>query len=199
MSHDVKNIMVILSSVSGVGKTTITKKIQQKYQSFKISVSHTTRKPRPNEVDGVDYHFISKEKFESLIKKKEFYEYAKIFDNYYGTHKKTVDKLTKTNDIIFDIDWQGTQQLSKFKNLNLIKIYLIPPNKQELKKRLIKRNQDSPEEVQRRFNAYDNDIQYWKDYDYIIINENLEKCYKQIEKIIANHKNNIMSLFQSAQ
>ena len=199
MSHDVKNIMVILSSVSGVGKTTITKKIQQKYQSFKISVSHTTRKPRPNEVDGVDYHFISKEKFESLIKKKEFYEYAKIFDNYYGTHKKTVDELIKTNDIIFDIDWQGTQQLSKFKNLSLIKIYLIPPNKQELKKRLVKRNQDSPEEVERRFNAYDNDIQYWKDYDYIIINENLEKCYKQIEKIISNHKNNIMSYFQKAQ
>mgnify|MGYP001419766879 FL=1 len=199
MSHDVKNIMVILSSVSGVGKTTITKKIQQKYQSFKISVSHTTRKPRPNEVDGVDYHFISKEKFEGLIKKKEFYEYAKIFDNYYGTHKKTVDELIKTNDIIFDIDWQGTQQLSKFKNLSLIKIYLIPPNKQELKKRLIKRNQDSPEEVERRFNAYDNDIQYWKDYDYIITNENLEKCYKQIEKIISNHKNNIMSHFQKAQ
>ncbi len=199
MSHDVKNIMVILSSVSGVGKTTITKKIQQKYQSFKISVSHTTRKPRPNEVDGVDYHFISKEKFESLIKKKEFYEYAKIFDNYYGTHKKTVDELIKTNDIIFDIDWQGTQQLSKFKNLSLIKIYLIPPNKQELKKRLVKRNQDSPEEVERRFNAYDNDIQYWKDYDYIITNENLEKCYKQIERIISNHKNNIMSHFQKAQ
>ena len=199
MSHDVKNIMVILSSVSGVGKTTITKKIQQKYQSFKISVSHTTRKPRPNEVDGVDYHFISKEKFESLIKKKEFYEYAKIFDNYYGTHKKTVDELIKTNDIIFDIDWQGTQQLSKFKNLSLIKIYLIPPDKQELKKRLVKRNQDSPEEVERRFNAYDNDIQYWKDYDYIITNENLEKCYKQIERIISNHKNNIMSHFQKAQ
>ena len=199
MSHDVKNIMVILSSVSGVGKTTITKKIQQKYQSFKISVSHTTRKPRPNEVDGVDYHFISKEKFESLIKKKEFYEYAKIFDNYYGTHKKTVDELIKTNDIIFDIDWQGTQQLSKFKNLSLIKIYLIPPDKQELKKRLVKRNQDSPEEVERRFNAYDNDIQYWKDYDYIITNENLEKCYKQIERIILNHKNNIMSHFQKAQ
>ena len=199
MSHDVKNIMVILSSVSGVGKTTITKKIQQKYQSFKISVSHTTRKPRPNEVDGVDYHFISKEKFESLIKKKEFYEYAKIFDNYYGTHKKTVDELIKTNDIIFDIDWQGTQQLSKFKNLSLIKIYLIPPDKQELKKRLVKRNQDSPEEVERRFNAYDNDIQYWKDYDYIITNENLEKCYKQIERIILNHKKNIMSHFQKAQ
>ena len=190
MNHDAKNIMVILSSPSGAGKTTITKKIQQKYQSFKISVSHTTRKPRPNEVDGVDYYFINHEEFKKLIKEGKFYEYAKIFDNYYGTLKETVDKIIKKNDIIFDIDWQGTQQLSKFKNLNLIKIYIIPPNKNELKKRLINRNQDSPKEVQRRFKAYDNDINHWKDYDYIVINENLENCYKQIENIILTKKEN---------
>ena len=184
MDHDSNNIMVILSSPSGAGKTTIAKKIQQKYQTFKISVSHTTRKPRPNEIDGVDYYFISHEKFEKLISEDKFYEYAKIFDNYYGTSKETVDQMIKKNDIIFDIDWQGTQQLSKFKNLKLIKIYLIPPNKDELKQRLIKRNQDSSQEVERRFKAYDNDIQHWKDYDHIIINDNLENCYKQIEKII---------------
>ena len=199
MTESEQNIMVILSSPSGVGKTTLTKKIQQKYNSFKISVSHTTRSARSNEVNGVDYNFVDLYEFKKLIKEKKFYEYAKIFGNYYGTLKKNVDEKIKKNDIIFDIDWQGTQQLSKFKNLSLIKIYLIPPNKQELKKRLVKRNQDSPEEVERRFNAYDNDIQYWKDYDYIIINENLEKCYKQIEKIISNHKNNIMSYFQKAQ
>ena len=184
MDHDSNNIMVILSSPSGAGKTTIAKKIQQKYQTFKISVSHTTRKPRPNEIDGVDYYFITHEKFEKLISEDKFYEYAKIFDNYYGTSKETVDQMIKKNDIIFDIDWQGTQQLSKFKNLKLIKIYLIPPNKNELKQRLIKRNQDSPQEVERRFKAYDNDIRHWKDYDHIIINDNLENCYKQIEKII---------------
>ncbi len=189
MNHDEKNIMVILSSPSGAGKTTITKKIQQKYQSFKISVSHTTRKPRPNEVDGVDYYFVSQEKFKKLIKEDKFYEYAKIFDNYYGTSKKSVDSTIKNNDIIFDIDWQGTKQLSKFKNLKLIKIYIVPPNKEELKKRLIKRNQDSPTEVERRFKAYDQDIKHWKDYDYVIINENLENCYKQIEKIILKNKN----------
>ena len=105
MAHD-KNIMVILSSPSGVGKTTLTKKIQQKYQSFKISVSHTTRKPRSNEVEGVDYYFVSQEKFEGLISEKKFYEYAKIFENYYGTLKKNVDETIKTNDIIFDLDWQ---------------------------------------------------------------------------------------------
>ena len=142
MIHGKNNIMVILSSPSGAGKTTITKKIQQKYQSFKISVSHTTRKPRTNEIDGVDYFFVSHNQFKKYIDEKKFYEYAKIFDNYYGTLKSSVDELIKTNDIIFDIDWQGTKQLSQFTNLKLIKIFLLPPNEKELKKRLIKRNQD---------------------------------------------------------
>ena len=198
MAHDSKNIMVVLSSPSGVGKTTITKKIQQKYHSFKLSVSHTTRPPRSNEVDGVDYHFVSKKTFKSLIDKNEFYEYAKIFDNYYGTLKNKVNETILHNDIIFDIDWQGTKQLSKYKNLNLIKIYLIPPNKTELKDRLIKRNQNSSEEVKRRFNAFDEDIKHWKDYDYILINENLENCYKQIERIITSKKQEIISNFQKA-
>ncbi len=188
MTHDSENIMVILSSPSGAGKTTITKKIQQKYRSFKISVSHTTREPRTNEVDGVDYHFVTEEKFKKFIEEGKFYEYAKIFGNYYGTSKETVNQTIIQNDIIFDIDWQGTKQLSKFKNLNLIKIYLIPPNKIELKNRLIKRNQDSPQEVKKRYEAYDNDINHWNDYDYIVINENLENCYKQIENIILSKK-----------
>ena len=155
MDHDSNNIMVILSSPSGAGKTTIAKKIQQKYQTFKISVSHTTRKPRPNEIDGVDYYFISHEKFEKLISEDKFYEYAKIFDNYYGTSKETVDQMIKKNDIIFDIDWQGTKQLSKFKNLNLIKIFLVTGDKEELKNRLIKRNQNSLSEVEKRFSSFD--------------------------------------------
>ncbi len=190
MSDDSNNIMLILSSPSGAGKTTITKKIQQKYPYFKISVSHTTRKPRQNEIDGVDYFFIDNKEFEKLVKEKKFYEYAKIFDNYYGTLKKSVDDLFKTNDIIFDIDWQGSQQLSKFKNLKLIKIFLIPPNKEEIRKRLVNRNQNTPKEIERRFKAFDSDVQHWDDYDYILINENLENCYHQIEKIISMHKNN---------
>ena len=187
MLHDKKNIMVILSSASGVGKTTITKKIQQKYNTFKISVSHTTRKPRSNEVNGVDYFFVSLEEFKELIKKDKFYEHAKIFGNYYGTSKEFVDKTLKNNDLIFDIDWQGTQQLSNFENLNLIKIYLII-DKKDLKERLIKRNQDSKEELEKRFGAFDDDVKHWKDYDYIIINKNLDNCFKQIEKIILSHK-----------
>ena len=199
MSHDLKNIMVILSSPSGAGKTTITKKIQQKYHTFKISVSHTTRKPRPNEIDGVDYYFVSKSEFEKLIDQSKFYEYAKIFGNYYGTLKESVNDTFKKNDIIFDIDWQGTQQLSKFKNLQLIKIFLIPPDKNELKARLVKRNQDSPKEVEKRFKQFDNDIEHWCDYDYVIINENLENCYSQIEKIITFNKEKKIKFFQTLQ
>jgi len=191
--RDMKNIMVILSSPSGVGKTTITKKIQQKYPSFKISVSHTTRLPRSNEVDGLDYNFISNLEFEKLIHEDQFYEYAKIFDNYYGTLKKSVNDLIINNDIIFDIDWQGTKQLSKFKNLKLIKIYLITSNKKELKERLISRNQNSKKEVEKRFNSFEEDVKHWNDYDYIIINKNLDTCFKQIENIIFNHKKDINS------
>ncbi len=194
-----ENIMLILSSPSGVGKTTITKKIQQKYQTFKISVSHTTRSPRSNEVDGVDYHFVAKNKFEELIKEKKFYEYAKIFENYYGTLKKNVDETIKKNDLLFDIDWQGTKQLSKFNNLKIIKIYLITSDKKELKNRLIKRNQNSNEEINKRFEAFDEDIKHWNDYDYIIINKNLDVCFKQIEKIIKLYKEKISISSQTIQ
>ena len=199
MVHDKKNIMVVLSSPSGVGKTTLTKKIQQKYQSFKISVSHTTRSARSNEVEGVDYFFVSQEKFEKLIKEKKFYEYAKIFENYYGTLKENVDKAIETNDIIFDIDWQGTKQLSKFENLNLVKIYLITDNKDELKNRLIKRNQNTKDEVEKRFNSFDEDVKHWKDYDYIIINRNLDVCFRQIENIILSHKQKLSINSQKVQ
>ena len=190
--------MVILSSPSGAGKTTLTKKIQQKYQTFKISVSHTTRTPRSNEVDGVDYHFVNHSEFQNLIKKNQFYEYAKIFENYYGTSKVNVDKTILKNDIIFDIDWQGTKQLSKFKNLKLIKIFLITDNKNELKNRLLKRNQDSLKEVDKRLKAFDDDIKHWSDYDYVLINKNLEACFKQIEQIISNSKSKTTNFFQKA-
>tara|TARA_B100001059_G_scaffold197662_1_gene203200 strand:- start:684 stop:1274 length:591 start_codon:yes stop_codon:yes gene_type:complete len=196
MLHDGENIMVVLSSPSGVGKTTLTKKIQQKYSSFKISVSHTTRKPRSNEVDGVDYHFISNERFKNLIKENQFYEYAKIFNNFYGTLKKNVDQLIVDNDVIFDIDWQGTKQLSQFNELNLIKIFLIAGSKIELKKRLITRNQNTPDEIDSRYRAFDEDIKHWNDYDYIIINKNLEVCFRQIEEIILSHKTNFSQKIQ---
>ena len=190
MSHDLNNVMVILSSPSGAGKTTISKKIQQKYQNFKISVSHTTRKPRSNEVEGIDYYFINENDFKNKIQSNEFYEYAKIFGNYYGTSKESVLNLLKNkNDVLFDIDWQGTQQLSKFKELNLLKIFILPPSKEELKKRLIQRNQDKQNVVEERLKAYDTDSAHKKDYDFVVINDNLEKCFKEVEKIILMKKN----------
>ena len=188
MYNEGEKILVILSSPSGVGKTTLTKKIQQKYNNFKISVSHTTRLPRSNEVNGVDYYFVSELEFKKLIDKNSFYEYAKIYENYYGTLKDNVDKTLNQNDIIFDIDWQGTKQLSKFKNLKLIKIYLITHSKEELKKRLLSRDENTPKEIQKRLNSFDEDIRHWNDYDFIIINKNLEVCFKQIENIINNFK-----------
>ena len=188
MLHDKENIMLILSSPSGVGKTTLTKKIDQKYNNFVISVSHTTRSPRSNEVDGVDYHFITKKKFNELIYEKKFYEHAEIFNNYYGTLKSYVDETIKKNDILFDIDWQGTRQLSKSKKLKLIKVFLITQNKEELKKRLISRNQNSEKEIEERFKSFKEDIKKWNEYDYILINKNLDICFKQLEKIIQINK-----------
>ena len=183
------SIMVILSSPSGAGKTTISKKLQQKYQNFKISVSHTTRKPRPNEVEGIDYFFLSENRFNEKIKNNEFYEYAKIFGNYYGTSKKSVlDLLKNKNDILFDIDWQGTQQLSKHNELKFTKIFILPPSKEELKKRLIQRNQDKVEVVSERLKSYENDLTHQNDYDFVVINDNLETCFKKVEEIILLEK-----------
>jgi len=138
MSNQSKPLMVVLSSPSGAGKTTLSKKIQQSDNSFKISVSHTTRKPRANEVDGVDYYFVSEKKFKSLLDEKAFYEHSKIFENYYGTSKSSVNEILKNNcNVLFDIDWKGVEQLRKFKELNLVTIFILPPSKEELKKKYL--------------------------------------------------------------
>ena len=129
------------------------------------------------------------EEFEKKIKNNEFYEYAKIFENYYGTAKISINNLIeKKNNILFDIDWQGTQQLSKFKELKFIKVFILPPNKKELEKRLIQRNQDQKKTVAKRLKSYEDDIIHWSDYDHVIINDNLEHCFSQIEKIIELNK-----------
>ena len=190
MKNPNKPLMLVLSSPSGAGKTTLSKKIQQSDNSFEISVSHTTRNPRVNEVDGVDYHFVTKEEFKKLMNQGLFYEHAEIFGNFYGTSKSAINKITNNNhNVLFDIDWQGSQQLSKFKELNLIKVFILPPSKEELEKRLIARNQDDKEAIKRRMLAYTKDIAHKKDYDYVLINDNVENCFNELKKIISKHLN----------
>ena len=184
--------MFVLSSPSGAGKTTLTKKIAENNSNFKISISHTTRKPRPNEIDGKDYHFVDKKKFDLLIKNNGFFEYAKIFDNYYGTLKAPVLKLlSQKKDVLFDIDWQGTQQLKNIKNLALVTFFILPPNMRTLKNRLLKRHQGQEKLIQQRMRKFNEEVSHWKDYNYIVINDDLEICYKKILDIIESEKEGI--------
>ena len=142
MVKEKKGMMFVLSSPSGTGKTTLTKKLAENNKNFAISISHTTRKPRPNEINGKDYYFVSKKEFEDLLKENNFFEYANIFDNWYGTLKKPVlEILSRAKDVLFDIDWQGTKQLNKIENLSLVTFFILPPNLKALKERLLLRKQ----------------------------------------------------------
>jgi len=189
MSSFKKGGMIILSSPSGAGKTTLVKKIS-KNKNFVVSISHTTRMPRPNEKDGRDYYFISKNNFKKLIKKKEFLEHAKVFDNYYGSSKKIVkNELKNGKNIIFDIDWQGTRQIRN-KNLKfkLLTIFILPPSKKELINRLIKRENKNIKTVKKRMKEFKKDLMKWKEYDYVVINDDLNLCYKKIMHLIKSKK-----------
>ena len=177
--------MIILSSPSGAGKTTLVK-LLSKRKGFLTSISHTTRTPRSNEVDGKDYHFVNKEKFEKMINNKEFLEYAKVFKNFYGTTKSNIFKeLNKGNNVIFDIDWQGTNQIisQKLKN-RLLTFFILPPSREELFKRLTNRDMKDKLIAEERMKQFDKDVLHWKDYDYVIINNDLEICYEQISNYI---------------
>ena len=192
MSLEKDGIIVVLSSPSGAGKTTLVKKIAQQ-NSFKISISYTTRKPRTNEINGKDYFFISEEEFENLIKNQEFLEYAKVFENYYGSPKKKVfEKLNKGENVIFDIDWQGTEQIKNQKlNYKLITFFILPPTKSELFNRLKNRDMKDKNIVEERMKQFDEDIEHWENYDFVVINDNLEKCYNEIIKLINKKVENL--------
>ncbi len=191
MSSFKKGGMYILSSPSGAGKTTLVKKIS-KNKNFFVSISHTTRTPRPNEKNGKDYYFISKNNFKKLIKKGEFLEHARVFDNYYGSSKYLITKkLRQGKNIIFDIDWQGTRQIRNKKlKYNLLTIFVLPPSKNELIKRLLKREKKNFKTVKKRMKEFKKDLLRWKEYDYVVINDKLNDCYKNIMQIIKN-KNKI--------
>ena len=192
MSSFRKGGMFILSSPSGAGKTTLVKKIS-KNVNFSVSISHTTRLPRPKEKNGKDYFFVSKNYFKKLIKKKEFIEHAKVFDNYYGSSKRLItEKLKRGKNIVFDIDWQGTRQIKNKKlNYKLVTIFILPPSRNELLKRLTKRENKNMKTVKKRMKEFQKDLSRWKEYDYVVINDNLQKCYKNIMNIIKG-KNKIV-------
>ena len=184
-----KGMMFVLSSPSGVGKTTLTKKIADQNTDFVISISHTTRKPRLNEIDGKDYYFISKQKFKELVKENSFYEHATIFDNNYGTLKIPVTEfLSQGKNVLFDIDWQGTQQLKKVKNLSPITIFILPPNIEVLKKRLLNRHKGQEELIEERMEKFNEEMSHWDEYNYVVVNDNLDKCYDRILSIIKSEK-----------
>ena len=193
--------MFVLSSPSGAGKTTLTKKIADNNSNFNISISHTTRKPRPNEIDGKDYHFVDKKKFDLLIKNNDFFEYAKIFDNYYGTLKAPVLKLlSQKKDVLFDIDWQGSGQIKKLKLKNkLISIFVLPPNIKTLRDRLSKRDMNDKVILKERMSQFKKDVLHWKEYDHVVINNDLEQCYQTIVSIINCEKKGKKFLFDQTK
>ena len=195
MSLDKRGAMIIFSSPSGAGKTTLVKLISENKNLF-TSVSHTTRTPRSNEIDGVDYFFINEKAFQKLINEDKFLEHAKVFNNFYGTTKKNViNKLDEGKNVIFDIDWQGTEQIIESKlNYKLITFFILPPSKSVLHMRLFNRHKKDKSIVDERIKQFDNDIIHWKKYNYVVINDDLNTCYDKINQILDselyNKKNN---------
>ena len=190
MSAKEDGVMIVLSSPSGAGKTTLSKLLSKK-KNFYISVSHTTRKPRIKEVNAKDYYFIKQDQFKSLIKKNEFLEHAKVFNNYYGTSKSSViNNLEKGKNVIFDIDWQGTELIKKKKlKYKLITFFILPPSKKALFDRLSNRDMKDKLIVEERMKQFNKDVLHWKNYDYVVINDNLKNCYKEVNSLIESEVN----------
>ena len=191
MSSKKDGIMLILSSPSGAGKTTLVR-LLSKNRDFHISISHTTRKPRINEIQDEDYHFVDNDKFKNLIKKDEFLEYAKVFNHFYGTTKTPViNNLKNGKNVIFDIDWQGAEQIKNKKlEYKLITFFVLPPSKKVLFDRLSNRDMKDKLIAEERMKVFSKDIQHWKNYDYVVINDSLQDCFNQICNLIDSEINN---------
>ena len=189
MKANRRGIMVVLSSPSGAGKTTLTRMLLKENPDMAMSVSATTRQPRPGETDGEDYYFISKNKFTDMIDEDEFLEHAKVFDNFYGTPRAPVEQaLGDGRDVVFDIDWQGAQQLTQAAADDLVKIFILPPNMVELEKRLRTRAQDSDEVIAKRMSKSENEISHWAEYDYVIVNEDVDVAMEELRTIVASER-----------
>jgi len=191
MSVKKDGIMIVLSSPSGAGKTTLVKLLSKK-KNFNISISHTTRKPRVNEIENKDYYFVNDEKFQKLVKNEEFLEYAKVFNHDYGTTRTPViKKLEKGENVVFDIDWQGADQIKNKKlNYKLITFFVLPPSKRVLFERLSRRDMKDKLIVEERMKEFSRDVLHWINYDYVVINDKLNECYLKINNLIEAEVNN---------
>ena len=191
MPSEKHGVMIILSSPSGAGKTTLVKMLSE-LDNYEVSVSHTTRQPRPTETSNKDYYFIDSNEFERLIKNEEFLEYAKVFNNFYGTTRTPViDKLDKGKNVLFDIDWQGADQIKNKKlDYKLVTFFILPPSKKILNDRLINRHKNDKSIVEERMNKFERDVLHWINYDYVVINDDLKKCYSKIKDLIYAEINN---------
>ena len=191
MPSDKDGVMIILSSPSGAGKTTLVKMLSE-VDNYEISISHTTRQPRPSETPNKDYFFVEENEFNRLIKNEEFLEYAKVFNNFYGTTRTPViDKLNKEKNVLFDIDWQGADQIKNKKlNYKLITFFILPPSKEVLFERLSNRDMKDKLIVEERMKEFSRDVLHWINYDYVIINDDLDECYSKISNLIDAEINN---------
>ncbi len=185
MPSENDGVMIVLSSPSGAGKTTLVKMLSKK-DNYKISISHTTRKPRPNEINNKDYYFVKEDEFKRLIKNQEFLEYAKVFNNFYGTTRTPViDKLNKGKNVLFDIDWQGADQIKNIKlDYKLVTFFILPPSKEVLLERLSNRDMKDKLIADERMKQFERDVLHWINYDYVVVNDNLENCYSKISNLI---------------
>jgi|TARA_B110000467_G_C18314964_1_gene480829 guanylate kinase len=184
-SNKKKGVMLVLSSPSGAGKSSICKSLMSLDTNLSLSISTTTRKKRPNENSGEDYFFVSTEKFKEMLSNNHFLEHASVFDNYYGTDKSLVEKkINNGEDLIFDIDWQGAQQLREKMREDIVSIFILPPNKKELERRLKSRGQDSAKVVKKRMDGASAEITHWAEYDYVVINEDLNQSVKAVLVIL---------------
>ena len=186
-----RGLMLVISSPSGAGKSTLSRRLLKKDPAIAMSVSVTTRSPRANEVDGKDYIFVAPERFEEMVRDGAFLEHATVFANRYGTPKAAVDKmLAEGRDVLFDIDWQGAQQLSQKAKDDLVRVFILPPSRAELERRLKGRAEDPPDVVARRMAEANNEISRWAEYDYVIVNEDLDKAERELEAIVAAERLN---------
>ena len=185
MPSEKDGVMIVLSSPSGAGKTTLVKMLSE-INNFEISISHTTRQPRPNEISGRDYIFVNQANFKRLIKNEEFLEYAKVFNNFYGTTRTPViEKLDRGENVLFDIDWQGADQIKNKKlDYKLVTFFILPPSKEELFVRLSNRDMKDKLIADERMKQFERDLLHWINYDYVVINDNLDKCFSKIKNLI---------------